>query len=100
MLLSRLQEPDRKTWYPTIIGAGGDQECGQQARLYYSSMNASFGDRKFIGRDIVFFKPGEPGGNRLHANYCLVSRCAMHADHDKKECKGSLNVQDQSLQES
>ncbi|BDA41752.1 hypothetical protein COCOBI_02-5450 [Coccomyxa sp. Obi] len=53
-------EPDRKTWYPTIIGYGGDQECGQQARLYYSSMNQSFGDRKFIGRDIVFFKPGDP----------------------------------------
>lgn len=60
-MIACLQEPDRKTWYPTIIGFGGDQECGQQARLYYSSMNQSFGDRKFIGRDIVFFKPGESG---------------------------------------
>jgi hypothetical protein len=65
-----MQEPDRKTWYPTIIGDEGDQQCGQRARLYYTSMDQGFGDRKFVGRDIVFFREGEPGARRRAA------RCA------------------------
>ncbi len=56
------QEEGRNTWYPTIIGDAGDRWCGQRARLYYGSMTSEgFHDRKFLGRDIVFFRPGEPG---------------------------------------
>ncbi|CAL5219354.1 g1170 [Coccomyxa viridis] len=54
-------EEGRNTWYPTIIGDAGDRWCGQRARLYYGSMTSEgFHDRKFLGRDIVFFRPGEP----------------------------------------
>ena len=57
-----LQEERRNTWYPTIIGDAGDRWCGQRARLYYGSMTSEgFHDRKFMGRDIAFFRQGEPG---------------------------------------
>lgn len=80
-LVKTLQEPDRKTWYPTIIGASGDQDCGQQARLYYSSMNQSFGDRKFVGRDIVFFRPGEPGAQLSPLSAGRRSRLTVIMNH-------------------
>ena len=64
MCVCLMQEPEKKSWYPTIIGYGGDQQCGQQARLYYTTM-MECGNREYVGRDIVFFRPGEPGANSV-----------------------------------
>lgn len=47
--------PDKKLWYPTIIGES-DQEAGMTARLYYTEMDNDFSNRKFKGRTIVFNK--------------------------------------------
>jgi hypothetical protein len=57
-----VQNEGRTTRYPTVFGDAGDQSCGWQARLYCGNIpSEGFHDRKFIGRDIVFFRPGEQG---------------------------------------
>lgn len=81
-----MQEPEKKSWYPTIIGYGGDQECGQQARLYYTTM-MECGDREYVGRDIVFFRPGEPGANSISslAELGLRGDCFTSLARDLKQ---------------
>ncbi len=82
-MIALLQEEGRNTWYPTIIGDAGDRWCGQRARLYYGSMTSEgFHDRKFLGRDIVFFRPGEPGMVHSSLRLCHPTQpiCASAPD--------------------
>ena len=58
MCRAAAQDEGRKSWYPTILGCGGDEECGLLARLYYTDMADDFGDRKWIARDIEFTPTG------------------------------------------
>lgn len=70
--ISGVQEEGRTTRYPTIIGDAGDQSCGQRARLYYGNMTSEgFHDRKFVGRDIAFFRPGEQGAQGPFLLKCI-----------------------------